>query len=66
MSKRKSHVSREISRFSKLRRNDVVVTTFDEKVQLFKKKFPLSLDIDINEINNVTYANSLNLTKSID
>ena len=28
---KKNHLFKEISRLSKLRRNDVVVTTFDEK-----------------------------------
>ena len=65
--KKKIHLSKKISRFSKLRLNDVVATTFDEKVQMFKNNFFSSaLNADLSDITDFTYAKSLNLTKIID
>ena len=43
ISDKKSQLSKEISRFSKLRLHDVVATTFVKKVQMFKNSFFFSV-----------------------
>ena len=64
---KKSQLFKKISRLSNLRLNDVVTISFEEKVQMFKNTFFFStLNADLNNINNFTYAKSLTLTKSID
>ena len=64
--KEKNQLSKEISRLSKLRLNDVVATTFEEKVQMFKNSFFSSaLNANLSDINDFTYAKSLKLTKII-
>ena len=66
MSKKKSQLFKEISRLSNLRLNDVVATSFEKKIQMFKNSFFFSaLNADLSDINNFTYAESLTLTKSI-
>ena len=61
---KKNQLLKKNSRLSKLRLNDFVATSFDEKIQMFKKSF--FLNGDLNDINNFTYAKSLILTKSIE
>ena len=64
---KKNQLFKEISRLSNLRLNDVVATSFEKKVQMFKNSFfSFALNADLSDINNFTYAESLTLTKSID
>ena len=66
MSEKKNQLSKKISRLSKLRLNDVVATTFDEKMQIFKNSFFFSaLNANLSDINDFTYAKSLKVTKII-
>ena len=67
MNKKKSQLFKKISRLSNLRLNDVVTTSFEEKVKMFKNSFfSFVLNLDLSDINNFTYTKSLTLTKSID
>ena len=67
MSETKKTIIKKISRLSTLRLNDVVATTLDEKLQMFKNSFlSFALNADLNDINNFTYTKSLKLTKIID
>ena len=64
--RKKKSIIKKISRLSKLRLNDIVATTFDEKMQIFKNSFFFALNADLSDINNFIYAKSLKLTKIID
>ena len=63
----KKSIIKKISRLSNLRLNDVVATSFEKKIQMFKTSFFFSvLNTDLSDINDFTYAELLTLTKSID
>ena len=63
---KKNQLLRKILRLSNLHLNDVVATSFEKKIQIFKNKFFLFvLNTNLSDINNFTYAKSLTLTKSI-
>ena len=64
--RKKNQLSKKISRLSRLRLNDIVATTLNEKVLMFKNSFfSFALNVDLSDINNFTYAKSLKLTKII-
>ena len=64
---KKNQLFKKILDLSNLRLNDVVTTSFEKKVQMFKNNFfSFVLNVELSDIDNFTYAESLTLTKSID